>query len=410
MELVALADTIKVLNDDDALELFKKTLPGASSSFVQVKVTAGAVRQHALSALKVIHSRGQKRDPRVDFIELAMRGGKMGFGKIIKMIDELVADLEKEQAVDDEKKTYCEAEFDKAEDKKKGLELDISDLGKAIADAKESIATLAREIEALEDGIKALDKSVAEATSTRKDEHDDYVETLAANSAAKDLLKFAQNRLNKFYNPKLYKAPPKRVLSEEDQITVNMGGTLAPTAAPGGIAGTGVTVLADVNLHGKVAPPPPPATAGAFKKKSEESNGVIGMIDLLIGDLDKEMTEAETMEKDSQADYEKAMSDSAEKRAMDSKALLDKEGAKAAEESALEANKEEKAVTTKELMAVEEYISSLHAECDWLLKYFDVRKEARTGEIESLKTAKSVLSGADFGFLQTKSTGFLGRH
>merc|ERR1719281_1500702 len=27
-ELLALADTIKVLNDDDALELFKKTLPG----------------------------------------------------------------------------------------------------------------------------------------------------------------------------------------------------------------------------------------------------------------------------------------------------------------------------------------------------------------------------------------------
>merc|ERR1719343_1461861 len=40
MELVALADTIKVLNDDDALELFKKTLPGASS-FMQMTVTSG---------------------------------------------------------------------------------------------------------------------------------------------------------------------------------------------------------------------------------------------------------------------------------------------------------------------------------------------------------------------------------
>merc|ERR1719265_1995310 len=35
-ELLALADTIKVLNDDDALELFKKTLPGAAS-FVEFK-------------------------------------------------------------------------------------------------------------------------------------------------------------------------------------------------------------------------------------------------------------------------------------------------------------------------------------------------------------------------------------
>merc|ERR1719181_2068961 len=39
-ELLALADTIKVLNDDDALELFKKTLPGASASFVQMTENA----------------------------------------------------------------------------------------------------------------------------------------------------------------------------------------------------------------------------------------------------------------------------------------------------------------------------------------------------------------------------------
>merc|ERR550539_1486828 len=35
-ELVALADTIKVLNDDDALDLFKKTLPSASASLLEV--------------------------------------------------------------------------------------------------------------------------------------------------------------------------------------------------------------------------------------------------------------------------------------------------------------------------------------------------------------------------------------
>merc|ERR1719409_1093000 len=177
--------------------------------------------------------KAHKGDPRLDLIELAMHGKKMGFGKIIKMIDELVRELKAEQGVDNDKKSYCLAEFDKAEDKKKGLELDISDLDKAIADGEESIATLKSEIAALQDGIKKLDASVAEATATRKEEHDDYVETLAANTAAKDLLNFAKNRLNKFYNPKLYKAPPKRELSEEDRITVNMGGTLAPTAAPG---------------------------------------------------------------------------------------------------------------------------------------------------------------------------------
>merc|ERR1719213_1284024 len=95
------------------------------------------------------------------------------------------------------------------------------------------------------------------------------------------------------------------------------------------------------------------------------------------------------------------MRDAAEKRAADSKSLADKQKAKAEMEASLEANTEEKGATTKTLMATLEHIQSLHAECDWLLQYFEVRKEARTGEIESLKTAKAVLSGADFALLQT---------
>jgi len=163
-EAVALADTIKVLNDDDALELFKKTLPASGSSFVQVEVSSAAVRQNAMHVLKV----GRKADPRLDLIEMAMKGGKIGFGKIIKMIDNLVVELKAEQGMDADKKSYCLAELDKSEDKEKGLDLDISDLGKAIEDANEAIATFKSEIEALNDGIKALDKSVEEATETRK--------------------------------------------------------------------------------------------------------------------------------------------------------------------------------------------------------------------------------------------------
>jgi hypothetical protein len=113
--MVALADTIKILNSDDALELFNKTLPSASSSFAQVQVSSVAVRQRAVHALRTSH----KNDPRLDLIELAMHGGKIGFEKIIKMIDNLVAELKVEQATDADKKVYCLAAFDKAEDKKK---------------------------------------------------------------------------------------------------------------------------------------------------------------------------------------------------------------------------------------------------------------------------------------------------
>jgi len=366
-ELVALADTIKILNDDDALELFKKTLPASSASFVQMQVSRENQRQQALA---VIRQAGKR--PELNFLALALQGKKIDFSKVIKMIDEMVATLKAEQQDDNDKKEYCEMQFDTADDKKKGLERSISNLEKAIAKEKEGVATLSDEIKALQKGISDLDKSVAEATEQRKEENADYTELMANDAAAKELLGFAKNRLNKFYNPKLYKAPPK-------------------------------AVLADVSAHdaNRAAPPPPPETAAAFSKKSEESNGVIAMIDLMVKDLDKEMTEAKTTESNAQEDYEQTMKDSAEKRAEDTKALADKEKAKAQLSADMEAHTEEKAATTKTLMATLEYIQSLHAECDWLLQYFEVRKEARTGEIESLKNAKAVLSGADFSLLET---------
>jgi len=375
-ELVAIADTIKILNDDDALELFKKTLP--TPSLLQLKSGAQTTKQRALVALKQA-GQGVKRDYRIDLISLALKGKKVSFEKVLKMIDDMVALLGKEQQDDNDKKEYCENIIDKTEDNLKELELSVSDLGKAIADYKERIDTLAEEIEALEKGIKDLDKQVSEATEDRKEEHEENTETLANANAAKELIGIAKNRLNKFYNPKLYKPPPKRELSEAERIEENMSGA---------------------SFSQRVAPPPPPETFGAYAKKGEESGGVIAMLDMMVADLDKEITETETEEAENQKEYEEFMKDSAEKRASDAKSIEDKESAKADLEATNIAAAEEKGAKMKEAMATAKYLSELHGECDWLLTNFDTRKEARAGEIDSLKKAKAVLSGADFSLLQ----------
>jgi len=323
----------------------------------------------------------------------------------------MIALLGKEQTEDEHKKEYCALQFDDSDDKKKALERTVAGEDASIASTKEAIATLSQEIASLEAGIRALDASVAEATSQRKDENAEYKALVASDTAAQEVLSFAKNRLNQFYNPKLYKPAPVNELSTEDRTFSNLGGTLT-TAAPGGIAGTGIAVLAQVSIHSsrRDAPAPPPATWGPYASKSDEGTGVISMIDLLIKDLQKEITEAETQEKDSQADYEQMMLDSAAKRTVDSSSLTQKGSAKADEEAALQAHAEARANGAKELMATMKYISSLHAECDWLLQYFDARKEARAGEVDSLGKAKAVLSGADFSLLQTtRSHGFLVR-
>merc|ERR1719155_3516 len=121
-ELLALADTIKILNDDDALELFKKTLPSPSASFMQIQVTKADQQRRALATIKA----ARKGHPELSFIALALQGKKVNFGKVIKMIDEMVGLLKAEQEDDNNKKEYCETAFDEADDKKKSLERSVS--------------------------------------------------------------------------------------------------------------------------------------------------------------------------------------------------------------------------------------------------------------------------------------------
>merc|ERR1719198_1350174 len=108
------------------------------------------MRARALAAI-----RSAPHSANLDFIALAIRGKKIGFEKVIGMIDEMVVTLKTEQADDDAKKAYCAKEFDLADDKKKSLERSISDLETAIAEAKDKIASTTAEIAALAKSIKA---------------------------------------------------------------------------------------------------------------------------------------------------------------------------------------------------------------------------------------------------------------
>jgi exonuclease VII small subunit len=194
-ELVALAETIKVLNDDDALELFKKTLPTPGASFVQVEESSQALKERAVAVLNSMkHSCGPSSCSQIDLISLALYGKKVSFAKVIGMVDDMIALLGKEQTDDDFKKSYCAAQFDSLDDDKKALERSVSDLETAIAELEGGVASLTEEIAALDAGIVALDKSVSQATQQRKDEHNDFNQLVAEDTAAKK--KKAPNTVN----------------------------------------------------------------------------------------------------------------------------------------------------------------------------------------------------------------------
>merc|ERR1719326_1952017 len=159
--------------------------------------------------------------------------------------------------------------------------------------------------------------------------------------------------------------------------------------------------FAQVSLHRDslgVAPPPPPETFGAYEKKGEKSAGVMGLMDMMVKELETDMKDGAYEEKTSQADYSKLMENSQATRAADTKAITDKSVTKSEVETELQGLKESMAATQKDLDLIATTIQDLHVSCDFILQNFDLRKEARTNEVESLKNAKAILSGASFGF------------
>jgi len=398
-EVAAVGLAIKVLNDDDALDLFKKTINLDQQDLGFLQKSASPAK--ALQARQVLISLAQKsstHETQLSLIAAALRSKAVDFSKIISMIDGMVDVLGKEQGDDDSQKAFCEDEFDKSAAQKKETEGKLESLKASLEEMDATVETLSSEVKTLQDEIVALDKAVAEATTQRKSEHEAFLTSQSENQACTQLIEKAKNVLNKFYRPNLYKAPPKRELTQEEKILAASGRSdLIPTDAPQMIAGTSISVYAQVRRSVSAAvPPPPPETFGAYQKKDGKSNGVMALMDQMINDLKADMTDAKHAEETAQADYERLMKASQETRAANADSITQKEADKASWSEKIEAAKEEQLSSMDALEKVHEYIAGLHSSCDFLVENYDLRKTARTNEIEGLKNAKAVLSGANF--------------
>merc|ERR1719377_502302 len=129
--------------------------------------------------------------------------------EVIKMIDDMVVLLGKQQTEDDHSKEFCEDEFDKAEDEEKAAKTKLGQLDAALQEQMDAISGLMEELSVLKKSIEELDYAVAEATEQRKEEHAEYIEAVQMNEAAIGLVGKAKAKLEKFYSPSFVQA--KRV-------------------------------------------------------------------------------------------------------------------------------------------------------------------------------------------------------
>jgi septal ring factor EnvC (AmiA/AmiB activator) len=390
-EVAAISEAIGILNDDDALDVFKKAVPSALIQGMSLGLLQkGNDRSTRIQkTLGMLSSSTRFRSPQMgnllftlrSKLRIKQRQGVKQFEEIVKMIDDMVSLLGKQQAEDDKQKKWCEDEFEKSEDEEAAAKTVKTQIQAEIAELGDEIAELIESVTVLKSEISELDKTVADATESRKADHAAYVESMQLSEVVVGLIAKAKNRLQKFYNPTLYKAPPKTEMTMEEKIIT---------------AGTFVQVSR--RSDSDVAPPPPPDTfSGSVEKKSEKSAGVMGLMDMITKELETSMKDSEYEEKTAAKEYADLMADSQVSRAQDSKSIVDKEAAKATLEEKLMTAKKKYSETTEQLGLIASYIGDLHVSCDFIMQNADLRKEARTAEVEGLKNAKAVLAGASFG-------------
>ena len=177
-ELLAIQETVKILNSDENLGLFKKALP--SPSLLQLE--GSELRGKALNALKTysksMGSEAVANRTSVDLVMLALSHKGVDFSTVMKMIDNMTALMEQEQSDDDDKKNYCNKQAFENTRKTKALRHKIQTLEQAITTQEDAAKTVEEEIKALQEGVASLDKSVAESTDMRKKEHEEFQKTI----------------------------------------------------------------------------------------------------------------------------------------------------------------------------------------------------------------------------------------
>merc|ERR1712048_1367309 len=353
LEMEACSKALAVLSSDDAHDLFTRTF---NPAFVQEKSSKiSDARSKASALLKTAANR--LNSPHLSAIATKVRLD--AFTRVKKAIDDMVAQLLKEKADEIKHKDFCVDEFNTNQLQTEKKDREKQDLIAKIEDLELSIKTLTSEIETLKSEVAEMQVQMKRAGEDREKQNKEFQQTVADQRASQKLLTAALNILKGFYEKK----------------------------------------AAFLQKQEPAGPPPPPG----FKeyKKNAAAGGVMGMIQQIINDAKAMEAEAIRAEEDAQKAYEDFVKETNASIETKTKEIINKSEEKAKGEADLVQANEEKEATLLELEQLSNYNAELHESSDFILKNFEIRQTARDEEIEALKQAKAILSGADFqAFLQ----------
>mmetsp|Transcript_30305 Transcript_30305/g.56060 ORF Transcript_30305/g.56060 Transcript_30305/m.56060 type:complete len:689 (+) Transcript_30305:79-2145(+) len=353
-EIAAVEDTIGILNSDASFDAFEKM--AAAASFIQTgqATQSEAARQRAVAVLQ--RAAGASGKPQLALIAASVQLD--AFTKVISLIDDLVKELTKQQAEEEDQKDVCNADFfenkketEAAYDKKDSLVAKEADLTKTIEELTKDIATSTA-------ANAELMKQMKMASETREAQNADFQTTVSDHRLMAIILEKALARMKEVYL------------------------LLQQPGAP--------------HIETSATHTDPGNAPARFTKYDANAGGsrVVAMLEKVLADVKKTEVDAIVAEQDAQEAYEKFMKDSNVSVLQTSKALTNMKGALAKSKEELISTKEDLKQTVDKLEDLSKEKGDLHAMCDYLLKNFDVRQKARAAEMEALGEAKAILSGS----------------
>jgi len=348
-EIQGVSEALAILTSDDAHDTFTSTF-----NFVQISSRAAsrAAMRNRDSAAKVLFTAAKKfANPNLS--ALATRVRLDAFTKVKAAIDDMIAALIKEKADEIKHKDFCTDGINTNERESELKQRDIDELVAKLEDLTVQIDELTKSINTLTAEIAEMQTQLKRAGEDREMENNDFQTTVQDQRATKALLNKALDVLKAVFDKKFLQISAKQ--------------------EPAG-------------------PPPPPG----FKKYEQSSGagGVLGMLEQIIRDTETLEKEAITGETDAQKAYEAYVKDTNKSIEEKTRDITNKTSEKARAEEDKTATEEAKETAMNEAQQLSNENADLHKSCDFTLKNFDIRQEARDQEVEALRQAKAILSGA----------------
>jgi len=279
------------------------------------------------------------------------------FGKVKKMIKDLIVKLMEQANSEADHKAFCDTELATNKQTREIKTAEVDELSANIEKNSAASAQLAEEIAELTDAIAELRKQQADATQLRNAEKATNAKTVEEAKAAQVAVERATQVLKEFYGK----------AAEANFLQGNAG------------------------LRQEMAQ----AAQAPYHGMQTENGGVMGFLEVIMSDFARLESETNSAEDQAASVYEKFMDESNEDVAVKETEVNHKANNKQQRDATVSSLKKELKLTQDELDSALAYYDKLKPDCvDHNLSYGD-RVQMREEEIQSLQEALQILNQQD---------------